>query len=1013
MKVQDSNKIDAVVEFVNNLLGPVMCNSEWVNLSNESWFDHLRNNFVIYCRKRSLHQAGININSDFTNYDSLAMIRDDNPALVVAYDSEWMNIYNDAKMTRFILSWQFAYISEECINEIIILPKSRNKRLSLPDALSVVYSLYDAAHEKHSLDIRNVRKYKVTVNGEKLLFDTKQEAKKFSTVITDMDTVDKDDYIPICLLCHTGLVDLTAFETKGLRKVLKQLSSIHKGMVSLKNIKLHADLLDNKYIRNHKHIYPFSLIVRDTLCHAPADQRRLKDLGEAISFNKVALEGNWIERMDELLISNPKLYFEYASTDSVVTLAYSACLYGANMVPPVTLTSAAAKVLQANISEYLDIVTKDEFNLVYRGLRKVNRGSVETDSCGIGFIKAASLEPCNLDSKFILEAASSAYHGGYNGCSDVGYYEEISYDYDLHNAYPTSMVLIPDIDYEAPIKETLTDISLDELGAKYFQNDDPMQLMLAYIDSFAFPEDTAYPCFVLMVKGVPCYPLEYDSKSPSCRDVDLLCVTGPELYLAYKLGCKAKISKLYVMNPLELEEQTEDGANTIISHSLADGVKQFVADRALAKAYAKDNKIKNSISDKILKTMVNACYGKIAQNVIPKKNWDAYSEQMNVSTPSPISNPVSAAFITSIVRCVLISTLNHCVNNGYKVYSVTTDGFISTVPEDKLKAMPLDGFTKLLNKSRLFLTDNQSPDIWEIKHAQSNLLNATTRGNISLDSGGVCAHCGVHSEYEKGSIEDRIWFETSILKRNKKVPYTINIWASFKEIIEGLVIDFCVTPKERAQSLDFDCKRKPIRESIYTAKPVIEGTEYEIACFSTAPYKDVKEFKLYQSVRESIVGKRKNSPSRSLRTKRDWEYNFFKKIDKHSKNRTLGIPKKKKVENPSINGSAVKLGKVYIPGESKIDRKIRFTIYAHKAGVISIPILENYTVREFCRALNSLHLSRNRFTPEKIKNYNKRENWPAELTSDDTDVINDFLKELEPVYSKIMNLQPIIPDDDV
>lgn len=50
--------------------------------------------------------------------------------------------------------------------------------------------------------------------------------------------------------------------------------------------------------------------------------------------------------MNILLRDDPCAYFEYASNDSIVTLLYESALYGYNMKPPVTVTSAAANVMK-------------------------------------------------------------------------------------------------------------------------------------------------------------------------------------------------------------------------------------------------------------------------------------------------------------------------------------------------------------------------------------------------------------------------------------------------------------------------------------------------------------------------------------------------------------------------------------------------------------------------------------------------------------------------------------------
>ena len=67
-----------------------------------------------------------------------------------------------------------------------------------------------------------------------------------------------------------------------------------------------------------------------------------------------------------------------------------------------------------------------------------------------------------------LRFASAAYHGGYNGSFAVGFFSEETYDYDLKNAYPTSMCLVPDINWEDPIETEIIDreLKLTEVHTK-------------------------------------------------------------------------------------------------------------------------------------------------------------------------------------------------------------------------------------------------------------------------------------------------------------------------------------------------------------------------------------------------------------------------------------------------------------------------------------------------------------------------------------------------------------------
>ena len=155
--------------------------------------------------------------------------------------------------------------------------------------------------------------------------------------------------------------------------------------------------------------------------------------------------------MKVLLANDPDLYMEYASTDSVVTVLYASALYGYNNALPVTITSATAGVMKETMMKYLECESTEEFNRVYRGLEKVKHGNYKIPDRP-GFVEATSLEPISNDANTIQYFASQGYHGGYNICTEVGYFPFETFDYDLQNAYPTAMCLVPDIDWENPIR---------------------------------------------------------------------------------------------------------------------------------------------------------------------------------------------------------------------------------------------------------------------------------------------------------------------------------------------------------------------------------------------------------------------------------------------------------------------------------------------------------------------------------------------------------------------------------
>ena len=1025
-----------ISNFIVTRLDLALKATSWINITGMNIVGNLATSFAVYQRSRPLVSVLNRSSNEFSKYQSLQDIMMENDTFLVACDSEWVSLENpDGSHNRFILSWQFAFISDDVLVEVIFLAKdfSENKplsgRLDLLDALSVLYCLFDKRAKMFTFDVRTYRRFvAVTKDAKGNVVEQSFTSKKAAlTVSSRVDTVfefpKEMGYLNICLLFHTGLVDITAFDTLGrdvvgnenlLDMVLKRLTSIHHGLASLREIKVYPRY--QAVGNGHCRLFPVKLAIRDTLIQAPPKQGSLEQLGNSINVPKVSVPESTKAHMNDFLINNPVGYFEYASTDSVVTLLYASSLYGINVTPKVTITSAAAGVMRNVIANYLGIDPRDReaFDKVYRGLRPVSKGNVATGNVQVPYIQAMSVEPINLATQQVQYMASFAYHGGYNGCSEVGYFTNHTNDFDLKNAYPTAMALIPDIDWEHPIKQEWNSISLPANAEELFDAPTPLQLLYAYVKAFKFPKDTAFPCIPVVVEGIPIYPLEYDASAAYCDKVPGVYITGPELYLAYKLGAEVVMDKTYKLAPLTHtgKEEIMGYKHALVSHSLAKGVKSLIEDRAKAKAYAKAMNLKNYLPDTILKIMVNSCYGKVAQNVIEKRTWDAYTEEMTSIGASFITNPVSASLITAIVRCVLIAAQNQCISLGYHVYSVTTDGFISDVPEEVLTGLDLFGFTQLLYESRMFLTNNQSGDIWEIKHQQNDLLNFTTRGNVSLDLNGVLARNSVVTGFEKSkkdSYDERLWVMERVLTRKQKIEHYPPVWTKFKSIILKKANDFDIIVKMEQKSMDFDMKRKPVHESMVTVKPIINGKQYEIANFNTVPYTNIGEYKKYKGLKDWVITERKKNPSKALRTLYDWETNFFVPLATYS-NRP-----KKSVRNTTNSNTTPKGNKkknttpTLSTKDREIVKKIRACLYAHRAGVITIPLLAQ-DVGLFFKTLNNSTLCKQVFTKDNYKNYLKRSRWPLAIRKAvdgiESDSLAQFLEEQEPILSNLIKLKP-------
>ena len=257
-----------------------------------------------------------------------------------------------------------------------------------------------------------------------------------------------------------------------------------------------------------------------------------------------------------------------------------------------------------------------------------------------------------------------------------------------------------------------------------------------------------------------------------------------------------------------------------------------------------------------------------------------------------------------------------------------------------MESFDLYGFVPLTRQARKFLTSGDSDRIWEIKHKQEELLNLTTRGNMAPTIGGVCAHNSTKSGYPSGSVEDRAWFIRSCLGRVAGIVYQDKVWTTFKDLSKGA--NFSVKDVERCVTMDFDMKRKPIRDSFRTVMVEFEGVTYEIANFDTEPFESVAEAQAYHAKRKQCD---------VLRTESDWKL-FWDKIDSKASGKRI-------LKNGGLEWA-----------------KLSSCIMGYRMGVYEIPEIDKLKcegVQAICDWINSLELCKREFKKNDWKNARKPE----------------------------------------
>ncbi len=200
---------------------------------------------------------------------------------------------------------------------------------------------------------------------------------------------------------------------------------------------------------------------------------------------------------------------------------------------------------------------------------------------------------------------------------------------------------------------------------------------------------------------------------------------------------------------------------------------------------------------------------------------------------------------------------------------------------------------------------------------------------------------------------------TSVLDRNSRITCHNNTWTKFRQLASrDKRQDFCAKTQERALSMDFDLKRKPVKSSFITVYPVIVGQRFEIVNFDTEPYDTVAEYAHYKNVYKSTV---------VLRTAAHWNL-FFAKV------------------------SGIKVTQRHI---KDLEWSKLFTcIMGYRLGLWDISYLntEGLSVADKLSWINSFNESKKQFTETDWKNC-RRQNRQSQML--EYTFIKDMLEEMQ------------------
>ena len=599
----------------------------------------------------------------------------------------------------------------------------------------------------------------------------------------------------IYLVAHFTRADLPGFS--GFANLARSfLSNIRNTFVSL-GVYMPLDIQIDDDISCR-----FKVRIRDTVLLAPANTKKLTDVGEIVGLNKMMLGATTEEDiqikshgMKDLRDNNWATFKPYAIRDAEICVRYAEKLMRQNhtltnqLELPVTLTTFGTQMVLRDWESKkwpLDEVLGKE--TIKDRKYNVKEGKYTYK------IEHPYIAEIYMEEAFVTET----YHGGRNEQFMFGICDEGKWrDHDLSSAYTTAMSLIG-----FPKWSEITSITS-------FKNLKSTDLAFFSVE-FEFPKKIRFPCLPVRCDGGIIFPRK-----------GLSYCAAPEVVLAKELGAKLTIKRaIYV--PTDPEKPV---------------FKDFIVD-CIQKRAAHP---KGTFDNLFWKEVGNSTYGKTAQGLKKKRVYDMRSDDMVSLPESKITQPFFASFITSYTRAVLGEMLNG-FSKKVQVFSVTTDGFLSDADDEELAAATSGQIYQSFEVARSVLDTTSSA--LEVKHEIKQPIGWRTRGSATLKSGDganniVLLKGGIKVDQHLDLEQENRFIIDLFLNRypGQQLDYTIGI--GLKDMIH-YDADFVSKSITKRLSMEFDWKRLPV--SPKDTEISFNSKNYRHLSFKTAPLEDKAEF---------------------------------------------------------------------------------------------------------------------------------------------------------------------------
>lgn len=513
----------------------------------------------------------------------------------------------------------------------------------------------------------------------------------------------------------------------------------------------------------------------DTLLITPGGMG-LAECGELLGLPKLTIPAPYsITNMREYLLSDRAGFEAYALRDAEIAVRYA--LQVRNFCArELMIDRVPATIGAMAVSRFTKTLKENNMSPeVCLGTHIKTRELWLTEKQAFRTIK----NPASVPSRELFETFPiNCYHGGRNECFMMGVTpSDHWYDYDLAGAYTTGLLDILTPDYG--------NIRLSKNPDDYCGH-----VMGFALVTFRFPESVPYPSLPVRTDQYGLFfPLSGESWA-----------TAPEIELALSLGAEMTIHNGIIV-PWICDTSPHNSESTSVFLPFVQQVREN-----------RNRHIKGSLEEKFWKEIGNSLYGKLAQGLRAKTAFDTARGLNRSLPPSSVTQPFFAAHVTGFIRAVVGELINALPSDS-SVVSVTTDGFLTNCPLDKIN---MSGPLSSRFQSLCDIVDPGS-SMLTCKHEVSQLIAMKTRGQLTYRAiqgkPVVHARAGVkppadipRSDYNDYMVDlylNRLPGQT--LSRSTLIS-TREMWLSESDLVSR--------EQDIRLNLEFDFKRQPVRPAM-------------------------------------------------------------------------------------------------------------------------------------------------------------------------------------------------------